>query len=244
VMPNIGKLVLLRHCESIWNKEDRFAGWVDIPLSDRGRAEARQCGDALVRAGLRPDAVHTSMLSRAISTAEIALRAAARDFIDVQTSWRLNERHYGALQGESKEQIRATFGDAEFMRWRRAYQARPPAIDPSSAHSQAGDPRYHDVGVTPPATESLADVLDRLLPYWHSAIVPDLRSGGCVLVVAHSNSLRALIKHLDTISDSDIAKLNIPTGTPIRYELDDDLNPLKSGGYRISDHPNSVSPSR
>jgi len=232
-MPGIGTLVLLRHCESIWNKEDRFAGWVDIPLSDRGRAQARQCGDALARAGLRPEAVHTSMLSRAVSTAEIALRAAGTGSVDIQTSWRLNERHYGALQGQSKEQIRATFGEAEFMRWRRAYQVRPPAIALSSPFSQAGDSRYRDIGVTPPSTESLADVLDRILPYWHSAIVPDLRSGSTVLVVAHSNSLRALIKHLDAISDSDIAGLNVPTGIPFRYDLDADLKPVDPGGSRI-----------
>ena len=232
-MTGTGTLVLLRHCESICNKENRFAGWVDVPLSECGRAQAQRCGSALRRAGLQPDVAHTSVLSRAVSTAEIALAASGRRCVGIQSSWRLNERHYGALQGRSREQVRAEFGDAEFMRWRRGYLTRPPAIGPSSPFSQASDPLYRDLGIVPPTTESLADVSERLLPYWYSAIVPDLRIGNTVLVVAHSNSLRALIKHLDAISDSDIVELNIATGAPLRYEFDDDVHPVTPGGAPI-----------
>lgn len=232
-MGRVGTLVLLRHCESVWNRDDRFAGWVDVPLSDLGRNQAQRCGDALASAGLQPDAVHTSVLDRAVSTARIACRIGGS--ADIRTSWRLNESHYGALQGRSKQQIREQFGDDQFMRWRRSYRTRPPSIDPSSPYSQAADPRYRDVGIVPPDTESLADVLDRLLPYWHSAIVPDLRMQRTVLVVGHSNSLRALIKHLDAISDSDIATLSISTGAPVRYDLDDDLRPVTPGGIRVAD---------
>jgi 2,3-bisphosphoglycerate-dependent phosphoglycerate mutase len=195
--------------------------------------QAQRCGETLARADLLPDVAHTSVLSRAVSTTEIVCPASGRGSVEIHTSWRLNERHYGALQGRNKEQTREEFGDAQFTTWRRGFSTRPPAIEPSSTFSQADDSRYRDLGITPPVTESLADVLERLLPYWHSAIVPDLRSGNTVLVVAHSNSLRALIKHLDAISDSDIVTLNISTGAPLRYEFDDDLNPVTPGGEPV-----------
>lgn len=217
-------LVLLRHGESAWNAADLFAGWMDVPLSERGHSEARRCGESLVQAGLLPDVVHTSLLRRAIATANIALDAADRHWIDVRRSWRLNERHYGALQGRSREQVRAEFGDEQFIRWRRSYDAPPPPAEP------VNDPRYRDLGVPVPPGESLKDVLARLLPYWEAAIAPDLRAGRTVLVVAHGNSLRALVKHLDGISDDDIVGLNIPTGRPLRYDLTHQLRPVHPGG--------------
>jgi 2,3-bisphosphoglycerate-dependent phosphoglycerate mutase len=224
-------LVLLRHGESVWNAENLFTGWVDVDLSEKGEEEAVTGGELLLDADLRLDVVHTSVLKRAIRTANIALDAAEQLWIPVKRSWRLNERHYGALQGKNKKQTLEEFGEEQFMTWRRSYDTPPPPIADDDPLSQVDDPRY---GLLPseliPRTECLADVVDRLLPYWYDAIVPDLAAGRTVLLAAHGNSIRALVKHLDGISDADIAGLNIPTGIPLRYELDDDFEPLKKGG--------------
>ncbi|WP_028851956.1 phosphoglyceromutase [Thermocrispum municipale] len=224
----MGTLVLLRHGQSTWNAENLFTGWVDVPLSEQGEQEAKRGGELLRERGLLPDVVHTSLLRRAIVTANIALDAADRLWIPVRRDWRLNERHYGALQGKNKKQTLEQFGEEQFMLWRRSYDTPPPPIEPGSEFSQDGDPRY--AGVDMPRTECLKDVLQRVLPYWESAVVPDLRAGKTVLLAAHGNSLRALVKHLDDISDSDIVGLNIPTGIPLRYDLDADLKPIKRGG--------------
>jgi 2,3-bisphosphoglycerate-dependent phosphoglycerate mutase len=229
-MGDVGTLVLLRHGQSTWNAENLFTGWVDVPLSELGEKEAREGGQLLADAGLLPDLVHTSLLRRAISTANLALDAADRHWIGVRRDWRLNERHYGALQGKNKKQTLAEFGEEQFMLWRRSYDTPPPPIAPGDEFGQDGDPRYGDLGDAMPRTECLKDVVERMLPYWNSAIVPDLRAGKDVLVVAHGNSLRALVKHLDGISDEDIAELNIPTGIPLRYDLTDDLKPITPGG--------------
>ncbi|GAB2970497.1 phosphoglyceromutase [Actinotalea caeni] len=221
-------LVLLRHGESEWNALNLFTGWVDVPLSQKGRDEAVRGGELLAQEGVLPDVVHTSLLRRAIMTANLALDSADRHWIPVARSWRLNERHYGALQGKDKKQIRDEFGEEQFMTWRRSYDVPPPPIEPGSEFSQDGDPRY--AGEPVPATECLKDVLERALPYWESAIVPDLRAGKTVLVAAHGNSLRAIIKHLDGIDDATIAGLNVPTGIPLVYELDEDLAPVTAGG--------------
>jgi 2,3-bisphosphoglycerate-dependent phosphoglycerate mutase len=226
----VGTLVLLRHGESTWNAENRFTGWVDVPLSDNGIAEARRGGGLLCEHGLLPDVAHTSLLRRAISTANVALDVADRHWIPVRRDWRLNERHYGALQGMNKKQTMQTYGEEQFMLWRRSYDTPPPEIELGSEYSQDGDPRYVDLGDAMPRTECLKDVVARLLPYWDTAIVPDLLAGQTVLVAAHGNSLRAMVKHLDGISDSDIAGLNIPTGIPMRYDLDDNLAPTNPGG--------------
>jgi 2,3-bisphosphoglycerate-dependent phosphoglycerate mutase len=223
-------LVLLRHGESEWNAKNLFTGWVDVDLTDKGRAEAVRGGQLLVEAGLLPDVVHTSLQRRAITTAHLSLDAADRHWIPVKRSWRLNERHYGALQGKDKKQTLEEFGEEQFMLWRRSFDTPPPPIDDSSEFSQAGDPRYADLGDEMPRTECLKDVIARFLPYWESDIVPDLKDGKTVLVAAHGNSLRALVKHLDGISDEDIAGLNIPTGMPLVYRLDDDLQPTVAGG--------------
>ena len=223
-------LVLLRHGQSEWNEKNLFTGWVDVPLTEKGRAEAARGGELLEAEGIRPDVVHTSLLKRAITTANLALEAADRQWIPVKRSWRLNERHYGALQGKDKKQTLEEFGEEQFMLWRRSYDTPPPPIEPGSEFSQDTDPRYQGIDGTLPLTECLKDVVERLLPYWEQAIVPDLRAGKNVLVAAHGNSLRALVKHLDGISDDDIAGLNIPTGNPLRYDLDDDLKPLNPGG--------------
>ncbi|SHL15420.1 2,3-bisphosphoglycerate-dependent phosphoglycerate mutase [Pseudonocardia thermophila] len=223
-------LVLLRHGESVWNAENLFTGWMDVPLSEKGEQEARRGGELMKAAGLLPDVVHTSLLRRAISTANLALDTIDRHWIPVRRSWRLNERHYGALQGKNKKQTLEEFGEEQFMLWRRSYDTPPPPIEPGSEFSQDGDPRYADLGDEMPRTECLADVVKRFLPYWEEAIVPDLRAGKIVLLAAHGNSLRALVKHLDNISDTDIVGLNIPTGMPLRYELDDDMRPIKPGG--------------
>ena len=223
-------LVLLRHGESVWNAENLFTGWVDVPLSDKGRAEAEHGGRLLKDAGLAPDVLHTSLLRRAITTAAIALDVADLHRIPVRRSWRLNERHYGALQGKNKKQTLEEYGEEQFMLWRRSFDVPPPPIEDGAEWSQAGLPQYASLGAEMPRTECLKDVIDRFLPYWESGIVPDLRTGATVLVAAHGNSLRALVKHLDGISDDDIAGLNIPTGMPLLYELDDDLKPLTSGG--------------
>lgn len=223
-------LVLLRHGESDWNAKNLFTGWVDVPLSDKGRAEADAGGTMLVDAGVLPDVVHTSLLRRAITTANMALDVADRHWIPVKRNWRLNERHYGALQGKNKKQTMEAFGEEQFMLWRRSYDTPPPPIEAGSEFSQDGDPRYGDLGADMPATECLKDVVARMLPYWESDVIPDLRAGKTVMLAAHGNSLRALVKHLDNISDADIAGLNIPTGIPLLYELDDNLNPTVTGG--------------
>ncbi len=216
-----GTLILLRHGESEWNAKNLFTGWVDVDLAATGEAEARHGGELIAAGGVLPDVVHTSVLRRAIRTAEIALHTADRHWIPVRRSWRLNERHYGALQGKDKKQTLAEYGEEQFMLWRRSYDVPPPPLAPDAEFSQFADPRY--AGLPPearPETECLADVLRRFLPYWYDAIIPDLRAGLNVLVVAHGNSLRSLVKHLDQISDTDIAALNIPTGQPLRYDLD------------------------
>jgi 2,3-bisphosphoglycerate-dependent phosphoglycerate mutase len=223
-------LVLLRHGESIWNAKNLFTGWVDVDLSDKGRAEAVRGGEQLVAEGLLPDVVHTSVLRRAITTANLALDAADRHWIPVRRHWRLNERHYGDLQGKDKKQTMDQFGEEQFMLWRRSYDVPPPPISADNQYSQVGDPRYAGLGSDLPETECLKDVVARMLPYWESDIQPDLRDGKVVLVAAHGNSLRALVKHLDEISDDDIVGLNIPTGMPLVYELDDAFQPLTRGG--------------
>ncbi|AOS61296.1 phosphoglyceromutase [Actinoalloteichus hymeniacidonis] len=227
---DVGTLVLLRHGESTWNAENLFTGWVDVPLSEKGQGEARRGGDLLTAAGLLPDVVHTSLLRRAIATANLALDAADRHWIPVRRDWRLNERHYGALQGKNKKQTLETYGEEQFMLWRRSYDTPPPEIDLGDEYGQDSDPRYADLGSAMPRTECLKDVVARLLPYWEESIVPDLRAGRTVLVAAHGNSLRALVKHLDRVSDADISSLNIPTGIPLRYDLDADLTPVRPGG--------------
>ncbi|GAA5142705.1 phosphoglyceromutase [Nocardioides marinquilinus] len=223
-------LVLLRHGESDWNAKNLFTGWVDVDLTEKGRAEALAGGQQLREAGLLPDVVHTSLLRRAITTAHLALDAVDRHWIPVRRSWRLNERHYGALQGKDKKQTLAEFGEEQFMLWRRSFDVPPPPIDDGSEFSQAGLPQYADLGDEMPRTECLKDVIARLLPYWNSDVAADLTPGRTVLVAAHGNSLRAIVKHLDGISDDDIAGLNIPTGMPLVYELDADLRPTGDGG--------------
>jgi 2,3-bisphosphoglycerate-dependent phosphoglycerate mutase len=224
-------LVMVRHGESEWNAKGLFTGWVDAGLSERGKAEAEQAGQQLTDAGLRPDLVHTSLLSRAIETANIALAVAGLSWLPVQRSWRLNERHYGALQGKDKAQTRQQYGDEQFMTWRRSYDVPPPPLPDDDPLSQAADPRY---ALLPdellPRTECLRDVVLRLMPYWHDVIIPQLARGATCLVVAHGNSLRAMVKHLDGISDADIAGLNIPTGMPLVYELDARYRPRQAGG--------------
>ncbi len=224
-------LVLLRHGNSEWNQKNLFTGWVDVPLSEQGVAEAKRAGELLASSGLLPDVLHTSVLKRAIQTANIALEVADRDWIDVRRSWRLNERHYGALQGKDKAQTLEEYGPEQFQTWRRSFDVPPPPLDDDNEYSQAHDPRYAALGDDLPRTESLKLVIDRMLPYWASDIIPDLESGKVTLVTAHGNSLRALVKHLDGISDEDIAELNIPTGIPLVYELADDFTPEKPGYY-------------
>ena len=224
-------LVLLRHGESEWNAKNLFTGWVDVGLTAKGEDEAARGGELLRDRGVAPSVLHTSVLRRAITTSELALGEAGRSWIPVRRSWRLNERHYGALQGKDKAQTLAEFGEEQFMTWRRSYDVPPPPIEVGSEYDQSGDPRY--AALPPearPATECLADVVVRMLPYWYDAIVPDLRTGATVLVAAHGNSLRALVKHLDGMSDEAVVSLNIPTGIPLRYDLDADLKPVTSGG--------------
>ena len=225
---SVGTLILLRHGESVWNAENLFTGWVDVALSDKGETEARRGGELLRDAGLLPDDVHTSVLRRAISTANIALDVAERHWIPVKRDWRLNERHYGALQGKNKKQTLEEFGEEQFMLWRRSYDTPPPPIEPGSEFAQDGDPRY--AGIDVPRTECLKDVVARMLPYWEESVVPDLRAGKTVLLAAHGNSLRALVKYLDRVSDDAIAGLNIPTGIPLQYTLNENLEPLNPGG--------------
>ena len=223
------KLILLRHGQSEWNEKNLFTGWVDVPLTEKGRAEATRGGELMAENQLLPDVVHTSLLRRAMNTANLSLDAADRLWIPVKRSWRLNERHYGALQGKNKAEIREEYGEEQFMTWRRSYDTPPPALDDSSEWSQAEDPRYADVANLP-RTECLKDVLERFMPYWEEQVIPDLKAGKTVLVAAHGNSLRALVKHLDGISDEEIAGLNIPTGIPLYYELDQNLKPVTPGG--------------
>lgn len=224
-------LILLRHGESEWNAKNLFTGWVDVRLSAKGEQEAKRGGELLKERGLLPDLVHTSLLRRAIQTANFALDTCDRHWIPVRRTWRLNERHYGALQGKDKAETLATYGEEQFKLWRRSYDVPPPAISDDDPYSQAQDPRYLDLGNEMPKSECLKDVVTRMLPYWESAIVPDLKAGATVLVAAHGNSLRALVKHLDGISDGEIAELNIPTGIPLHYFLDASLKPTKPGEY-------------
>jgi len=223
-------LVLLRHGESEWNAKNLFTGWVDVALSEKGVEEAKRGGALLKEAGVNPDVLHTSLLRRAIMTANLALDVADRHWIPVKRSWRLNERHYGALQGKDKKQTLEQYGEEQFMLWRRSFDTPPPPIEDDDEFSQVGDPRYADLGAEMPRTECLKDVIARFLPYWEAEIVPDLQAGRTVLVAAHGNSLRALVKHLDGISDEDIAGLNIPTGMPLVYRLDEDMRPTVAGG--------------
>ena len=229
---NTSTLILLRHGESEWNAKNLFTGWVDVDLTDTGRQEATRGGELLARSDLLPDVVHTSLLTRAIRTSQLALEAADRPWIPVRRTWRLNERHYGALQGKDKKETLAEYGEEQFMLWRRSYDVPPPPIEPDDPFAQTNDPRY--AALPPearPATECLADVVHRLIPYWEDVLVADdLRAGRTVLVAAHGNSLRAMVKHLDNISDADIAGVNIPTGIPLVYHLDGNLRPVIPGG--------------
>lgn len=226
-------LILLRHGQSTWNSLNLFTGWVDVPLSDQGEAEARRGGELLKEADLLPEVVHTSLLRRAITTANLALDVCDRHWIPVRRDWRLNERHYGDLQGKDKKQTLETYGEEQFMLWRRSYDTPPPDISDGNEYSQAGDVRYADIVGGAPRTECLADVVTRLEPYLYGPIADDLRSGKTVMVAAHGNSLRATVKLLDQISDDAIAGLNIPTGQPLRYDLDENLRPITPGGIYL-----------
>jgi 2,3-bisphosphoglycerate-dependent phosphoglycerate mutase len=223
-------LILLRHGESQWNEKNLFTGWVDVDLTENGLGEASRAGELLKKADILPDVLHTSLLRRAINTANIALDVADRHWIPVHRTWRLNERHYGALQGKNKAQTLAEYGEEQFMLWRRSFDTPPPPIDPNNEFAQTHDPRYAELGNNLPSTECLADVVERMMPYWESNIVADLKAGKTVMVAAHGNSLRALVKHLDDIGDDEIAALNIPTGIPLVYTLDENLKPTVPGG--------------
>jgi 2,3-bisphosphoglycerate-dependent phosphoglycerate mutase len=225
------RLVVLRHGQSAWNEQDLFTGWVNVGLTARGEQAAAHAGELLAARGLLPDVVHTSVQRRAIRSAELALGACDRDWIPVRRSWRLNSNHYGALQGRNKAQVRAEYGEEQFMAWRRAYDVRPPALDAGAEHSQFADPRY--AALPPearPRAESLKDVTARLLPYWYDVLVPDLRAGAVVLVVSHGNTLRALIKHLEAIPDGAVTQLNVPNAIPLLYELDAGMHPVTGRG--------------
>ncbi|MEP6481431.1 MAG: phosphoglyceromutase [Rhodoglobus sp.] len=224
-------LILLRHGNSDWNQKNLFTGWVDVRLSQQGEKEAKRAGELLAESGLKPDISYTSLLTRAIDTANIALDAADRAWLPVKRSWRLNERHYGSLQGLDKAETLEKYGPEKFMEWRRSFDVPPPVLDDDAKYSQVHDERYAHIDGDIPRTESLKIVIDRMLPYWFSDIVPSLESGQTVLVTAHGNSLRALVKHLDGISDDDIAELNIPTGIPLVYELDDAFKPIAPATY-------------
>ena len=220
-------LVLLRHGQSQWNEKDLFTGWIDVDLTPRGEAEARAGGRAMAAAGVLPTMVHTSLLTRAIRTADLALEELGRLWLPVRRSWRLNERHYGDLEARNKAETKERYGEVQFLAWRRSYATPPPPLPDGDERSALGDPRYADLPPEViPATECLADVVARLLPWWEDAIGPDLLAGHVVLVAAHGNSLRALRKHLDGISDADIVGLELPTGVPTVYELDGDLRPI------------------
>jgi 2,3-bisphosphoglycerate-dependent phosphoglycerate mutase len=229
-------LVLLRHGQSTWNLENRFTGWYDCDLSPQGEDEARSAGSLLAAQRFGVDVAHTSVLTRAIRTLDLALEELGRLWVPVMRHWRLNERHYGDLTGLDKAETRAKYGDEQFMAWRRSYATPPPPIGADNQWNPAADPRYRALAPdVVPATECLKDVVVRMLPYWYDAIVPDLRAGRVVLVAAHGNSLRALIKHLDGISDEEIPSLEIPTGVPIVYSLGDDLRPVTPGGEWLGD---------
>ena len=223
-------LILLRHGNSVWNQKNLFTGWVDVDLSDQGREEAKRAGELLGESGLKPDLLYTSVLKRAINTAHIALDQIDRNWIPTLRSWRLNERHYGSLQGLDKAETLEKYGAEQFQIWRRSYDVPPPAIADDNKYSQVGDERYAELGNDVPRTECLKDVLVRMIPYWESEISVALKAGKTVLITAHGNSLRALVKHLDGVSDEEIAELNIPTGIPLHYKLDANLKPLVAGG--------------
>lgn len=218
-------LILLRHGESVWNARNLFTGWVDVDLTEKGEEEAVAGGQLLAEADLLPNVLHTSMLRRAIRTSYLSLEACERSWVPVRRSWRLNERHYGDLQGLDKAETREKYGDEQLKAWRRSYDIPPPPISDNSKWSQVGDPRYPEPSLIP-KSECLADVVDRMMPYWYDAIVPDLLHYGTVMIAAHGNSLRALIKHLEGISDEDIAELNVPTAVPRVYQLDTDFKVL------------------
>ena len=228
------QLILLRHGESEWNAKNLFTGWVDVRLSEKGQAEAKRGGELLKERGLLPNIVHTSLLRRAINTSQIALDECDRSWIPVHRSWRLNERHYGALQGLNKSEMAAKYGDEQVLIWRRSYDVPPPALEKTDPRSPANDPRYKNLSKKDiPLTECLKDTVARFLPYWHETIAPVVKSGKRVIIAAHGNSLRALVKYLDNVSDKDIVGLNIPTGLPLIYELDDNLKPIKN--YYLGD---------
>ncbi|WAB81958.1 phosphoglyceromutase [Microcella daejeonensis] len=224
-------LILLRHGHSVWNEKNIFTGWVDVELTEKGREEGRRAGELIKASGLEPRVSYTSLLKRAIHTANLALEVADLDWLPVKRSWRLNERHYGALQGLNKAETLEKHGEELFMTWRRSFDTPPPPLDDDAEYSQVHDPRYVGIDGEVPRTESLKLVIDRMLPYWESDITKDLATGAPVLVTAHGNSLRALVKHLDGIADDDIAALNIPTGIPLVYELDDAFRPVKPAEY-------------
>jgi 2,3-bisphosphoglycerate-dependent phosphoglycerate mutase len=222
-------LILLRHGQSEWNRENLFTGWTDVGLTELGRTEARAAGRLMADAGLEPDVMFTSVLKRAIETADVALAEAGWTDIPTKRSWRLNERHYGDLQGLDKKATAEKFGAEQVLAWRRSYDTPPPPLAPDDPRHPSFDELYADVDPEDiPSTEALSDVVDRLLPYWFEEIVPELRAGNTVLIVAHGNSLRALVKHLDDVSEEEIVELNIPTGIPLVYVLDDDLRPISS----------------
>jgi len=229
-------LVLLRHGESDWNNKNLFTGWVDVDLTELGEEQARLGGLELKKVGLLPTVVHTSLMTRAIRTSNIALEACERSWIPVRRHWRLNERHYGDLQGKDKKATLQEYGEERFQQWRRSYDVPPPAIEPGSEWDVSRDPRYtHLTTDLVPRTECLKDVVHRMLPYWYDAIVPDLQAGEVVLVAAHGNSLRALVMHLDRLSEQEVVALNIPTGQPLRYDLDDDMHPTTPGGTYLDE---------
>ena len=224
------KLILLRHGESEWNALNLFTGWVDVRLSEKGIGEAKRGGQLLKERGLLPDIVHTSLLRRAIHTSQLALDEADRQWIPVNRTWRLNERHYGALQGKDKKETLAQYGEEQFQLWRRSFDVPPPPIEDNDKYSQFGDARYADLGASLPKTECLKDVVNRLVPYLDGELASDLSAGKTVLVTAHGNSIRAMVKHFDHISDADIAGVNIPTGIPLLYEFDENFEAIKKGG--------------
>jgi 2,3-bisphosphoglycerate-dependent phosphoglycerate mutase len=231
-MAAVSTLVLLRHGQSEWNLKNLFTGWVDVDLTDQGREEGRRAGNDLARAGLVPSVLHTSLQTRAIRTAELALAECGLSWLPVRRSWRLNERHYGALQGKDKKETAEKYGADQLKLWRRSYDVPPPPLEPKGNEETWGyDARYDDLpNDALPRAEALANVLDRMLPWWYDAIVPDLRSGRTVLVAAHGNSLRGLVKHLDGMSPEQVVELNLPTGEPLVYELDDNLRPVHEPG--------------
>lgn len=223
------KLILLRHGQSTWNLENLFSGWTDVGLTEQGEVEARTAGRLMAEEGLKPDIMFTSVLKRATETADLALEEAGWTDIPTRRNWRLNERHYGDLQGLNKKETSAKHGDDQVLIWRRSYDTPPPALDVDDERHPSHDPLYADVDPADlPATEALSNVVDRMLPYWFDEIAPEVKAGKTVLIVAHGNSLRALVKHLDDVSEEDIVGLNIPTGIPLVYELDDDLQPIES----------------